>query len=644
MEFLKPLTAEMLDLCLTLDPGFADLENLSFLESSGEFVYLLGVCFCSNDLKGIRAFSSSRLWFTYRKNFPAIGGTGPTSDRGWGCMLRCGQMLLAQALSIVHLGRNWQWQLKSQDPNYRRLLAMFQDKRTSLFSIHQIAQMGVSEGKPLGQWLGPNTIAQVLKKLVVYDDWSQLAVHVAMDNILISDDVRIMAAQDDLNFASMKSSNGSETDESQMQIQRRDWKRPLLVIVPLRLGLTAINKCYLPAIKEFFKLPQCAGILGGRPNHAVYFYGCAGDKLIYLDPHTCQEVVELRNTSSKYPEPFSATSPTSDPEQMEFVSHVEKPVDFEKIEQARSQEKSSSNTGFSVPPGTPNISCSTTTDNMSAEEAEMNSSNAGVLLSFSNSSSMHTSNRNSPNSFAISEAASMNDECTMDSLDTICPMTASTTTAMNEDDRWQKEKNGLSEIREEKDDTDMENLEGPQKEEQTAGETQQAFHPLSEAQENQNELCSHQGSLDQTQSPCTSFVACGSTDVERSKQEGPQSENARPDTACSSTDQPSTEDLFDDSTYHCPYLLNMAFTSLDPSLALAFVCVCEEDYSDLVERLKTSVLNASSPPLFEILDKRPKGWPKFVPYAGHDDSFKINEYDDFGDPQFDSDDNFEILE
>ncbi|EPY83353.1 hypothetical protein CB1_000575013 [Camelus ferus] len=231
---------------------FAEFED--FPETS-EPVWILGRKYSIFTEKDeILADVASRLWFTYRKNFPAIGvwepllcarpsqcappvllppvhvapapwpvvtflvcgegGTGPTSDAGWGCMLRCGQMIFAQALVCRHLGRDWRWtQRKRQPDSYFSVLNAFVDRKDSYYSIHQIgtawcgihqghlvilevgplgpgAQMGVGEGKSVGQWYGPNTVAQVLKKLAVFDTWSALAVHIAMDNTVVMEDIR----------------------------------------------------------------------------------------------------------------------------------------------------------------------------------------------------------------------------------------------------------------------------------------------------------------------------------------------------------------------------------------------------------------------------------------------------------------------
>ena len=64
---------------------------------------------------------------------------------------------------VNNLGRNWRWTPETKDSTYCNILRRFEDRRAAPFSIHQIALMGASEGKDVGQWFGPNTIAQVLK-------------------------------------------------------------------------------------------------------------------------------------------------------------------------------------------------------------------------------------------------------------------------------------------------------------------------------------------------------------------------------------------------------------------------------------------------------------------------------------------------
>ncbi|XP_028650649.1 cysteine protease ATG4B [Erpetoichthys calabaricus] len=242
---------------------------------------------------------SSRLWFTYRKNFPPIGGTGPTCDTGWGCMLRCGQMILGQALVCQHLGRDWRWAKgKRQKEDYNRILNAFLDRKDCCYSLHQIAQMGVGEGKSIGQWYGPNTVAQVLKKLSTFDSWSQLAVHVAMDNTVVIEEIKRLCMPW-LDYAGatafsdpdvVREVNGYAEGACALE-EPAVWK-PLVLLIPLRLGLSDINEAYIETLKHCFMMPQSLGVIGGKPNSAHYFIGYVGEELVYLDPHTTQPSVE----------------------------------------------------------------------------------------------------------------------------------------------------------------------------------------------------------------------------------------------------------------------------------------------------------------------------------------------------------------
>jgi len=88
-------------------------------------------------------------------------------------------------------------------------------------------------------------------------------------------------------------SNVEEDDEK----ANTTWK-PLILFIPLRLGLSEINPIYFKSLKTTFGFKQSLGIIGGRPNHALYFIGCVGNELIYLDPHTTQQYVDLDDSNA----------------------------------------------------------------------------------------------------------------------------------------------------------------------------------------------------------------------------------------------------------------------------------------------------------------------------------------------------------
>ncbi|KAM6914331.1 cysteine protease atg4da-like isoform 3-T3 [Lycodopsis pacificus] len=269
-----------------------------------------------------RSFAS-RLWLTYRRGFPQLEGCSLTTDSGWGCVLRTGQMLLAQGLLLHLMPPGWTWSVsphavkddmdlpairrtdgaergpdakeeptergrklslgslldRPMEATHRRVASWFADHPTAPFGIHQLVELGKSSGKKAGDW----------KAVAASADLPNLVVYVAQDCTIYLEDVKRLCEQP---FP-------------------QPWKS-VIILVPVRLGGQDLNPSYITCVKKLLTLQCCIGIIGGKPKHSLFFVGFQDDHVLYLDPHYCQPTVDiakenfpLESFHCKYPRKMS---------------------------------------------------------------------------------------------------------------------------------------------------------------------------------------------------------------------------------------------------------------------------------------------------------------------------------------------------
>ncbi|PFH54990.1 hypothetical protein XA68_11165 [Ophiocordyceps unilateralis] len=216
----------------------------------------------------------SRIWMTYRSGFDSIPRlcdsratsapslsmriksqlgeqTGFSSDSGWGCMIRSGQSLLANAMSMLRLGRGWR--LGEQRQEERRLISLFADDPRAPYSIHNFVRHGAAAcEKYPGQWFGPSATARCIQALVNNHE-PHLRVYSTGD----CPDVYENA------FMRIANPNGRGF-------------HPTLILVGTRLGIDKITPVYWEALTASLQMPQSVGIAGGRPSSSHYFVGVQG--------------------------------------------------------------------------------------------------------------------------------------------------------------------------------------------------------------------------------------------------------------------------------------------------------------------------------------------------------------------------------
>uniref|UniRef100_S4R4E8 Cysteine protease n=1 Tax=Petromyzon marinus TaxID=7757 RepID=S4R4E8_PETMA len=273
---------------------------------------------------------ATRVWITYRREFAQLEGSSLTTDTGWGCMLRSGQMLLAQGLMQHLLGRDWQCseaihllesenesQKKMQSPPgdsdflvvgvehagshvyaqpasvllssddqeailaevavHRNIIRWFADTPDAPFGIHNLVRLSRSSSKRAGDWYGPAITAHILKKAIA-----------EVEAKLLHNTV-MYVAQD---CTGTRSCDVFTRQSKRYNGQDSGW-RSVFILIPVRLGGEHFNPVYIACVKGMLEMDSCIGIIGGKPKHSLYFVGYQDDDLIYLDPHYCQPMVDF---------------------------------------------------------------------------------------------------------------------------------------------------------------------------------------------------------------------------------------------------------------------------------------------------------------------------------------------------------------
>lgn len=274
---------------------------------------------------------------TYRSNFvPLLNQETKqiyTSDCGWGCMIRCGQMMLANAIlafklySIDQFYNSHNIKVTKDDNcllvddeiiNKKRIetiLLFFdyplnvtdicdkdeffsilveytssskcnQSKIIPPFSLLNIFIQGKQVlNKEPGEWFSDINLIRVF-----------YAVQLSLKTLAPFEVFYFTEGFIDEKFILSKCFTEKKLMTLSLDsLTRKDKQFSFIkggiIFVAVRLGLNAIDKDYHQSIKALFDIRNNIGIIGGKTNKAYYFIGKCNEGLLYLDPHFSQNAI-----------------------------------------------------------------------------------------------------------------------------------------------------------------------------------------------------------------------------------------------------------------------------------------------------------------------------------------------------------------
>ena len=219
-------------------------------------LWIHGMLYTIENIEEFNKIYYSHILFSYKKNFIPIKDTDITNDSGWGCMLRCSQMILYQSLIM----------LLNDDISNIELKDLFADNNDSVFSIHQLCIRKKELNIDFTEWIGPHLACHLLQRVFSNSNYiEQVEIEITQNTII----------------------------NKNLEIQK-----PTILFIPIRLGNQCIDEKYYHHIYYLFTFTNFVGFIGGKNRSAYYFIGIDSSlDLYYLDPHITQDLKYDKNVT-----------------------------------------------------------------------------------------------------------------------------------------------------------------------------------------------------------------------------------------------------------------------------------------------------------------------------------------------------------
>ena len=276
-----------------------------------KIIYKLGkalVYTCMNNLPKIKNYKTNKIY---------------TTDAWWGCMIRCGQMILSRGIYrllkskgldtkkalffTVSLFSNYPIRKGNLHPFFDGMIKKYKDHLKiddfqekdikpfyPPFSIKTLCDVGELFETTGGEWFNEVIIIEIFRKISEYYD---LFNHPKL-KVKIMNYKSCIELQDILDkcFISKKYDKNND-DYMHIGDKYYYFDKMGIVFINISLGKDKIPKDYYSGIKKLFTLKECLAIISGKPTLAYYFigYNHEEDSLLYLDPHVTKEAYKVIN-------------------------------------------------------------------------------------------------------------------------------------------------------------------------------------------------------------------------------------------------------------------------------------------------------------------------------------------------------------